>query len=335
MRGFAAPLFAIPLACVLFATGCSNEAAETDELQQVDNPVAATAATSPPAATPAGTVLPAGDVDAMGVHERSRTLAAAVTEPPSLLLYSLDDPAAAPRSVPLPGPASAIDPIDGGLAVAVPTAGIIAKVSLPDGVVTPLKVDGTPSGTTVADGRTLVAAGNRKAVDVVDGDRVSRSITGQLYSADQVFAAGNRPVVLDRLRTAVFDVDLAEGKIGEGLRAGDGATNGVADDHGRLLVTDTRGGSLLAFSTDPLLLRQRYPAPGGPFGIAYDPARDLAWVTMTERNEVVGYEMTGGEPVERHRMPTVRQPDSVAVDPRTSNVLVGSAVGEGIQVIAP
>jgi DNA-binding beta-propeller fold protein YncE len=123
--------------------------------------------------------------------------------------------------------------------------------------------------------------------------------------------------------------------MGAGLRAGDGATNAVTDRYGRILVVDTRGGELLAFGADPVFLRQRYPVPGGIYGIAYDGAHELAWVTLTERNEVVGFDVAGGEPVERHRFPTVHQPNAVAADPGTGRVFVASADGEGIQVIGP
>jgi ABC-type ATPase involved in cell division len=84
-----------------------------------------------------------------------------------------------------------------------------------------------------------------------------------------------------------------------------------------------------------LLLRQRYPTPGGAYGIAYDGERDLAWVTLTERNEVVGLDIAGGEPEEVARFATVRQPDSVTVDERTGSVVVASGDGDGLQVIEP
>jgi DNA-binding beta-propeller fold protein YncE len=100
-------------------------------------------------------------------------------------------------------------------------------------------------------------------------------------------------------------------------------------------VTDTRGGALLAFATGPVLLKQRYPVPGAPYGIAYDPKRDLAWVTLTERNEVVGYYVAGGEPTEKYRFPTVVQPNSVTVDPDSGRVFVASATGGGVQVMQP
>lgn len=107
----------------------------------------------------------------------------------------------------------------------------------------------------------------------------------------------------------------------------------MADRFGRVFVVDTRGGELMAFSTAPLIMRLRYPLPGAPYGMAYDEARDLVWITLTERNEVVGFDVAGGEPVEKHRFATVRQPDSVAVDPGSGRVFVASGDGRGMQVI--
>ena len=42
----------------------------------------------------------------------------------------------------------------------------------------------------------------------------------------------------------------------------------AADPAGRVLVADTRGEALLVFGTDPLILRQRYPVRGAPYGLA-------------------------------------------------------------------
>lgn len=149
----------------------------------------------------------------------------------------------------------------------------------------------------------------------------------------QLFQVGDRQVQLDRLRSAVFERD--GDKNGSGLRAGDGATNAVPDRYSRLLVVDTRGGELMAFSVNPLIMRQRFPVPGAPYGIAYDAKRDLAWVTLTERNEVVGFNVAGGEPVEKYRFPTLRQPNAVATDEASGRVYVSSANNGGIQVISP
>ncbi|HEX2133838.1 MAG TPA: hypothetical protein VHH15_20015 [Actinophytocola sp.] len=57
-------------------------------------------------------------------------------------------------------------------------------------------------------------------------------------------------------------------------------------------------------------------------------------MTLTETNEVVGFDVAGEEPAEKHRFPTVEQPNSVAVDPSSGRVIVASATGKGMQVIA-
>ncbi|MFF5991740.1 YncE family protein [Prauserella flavalba] len=324
----------VAVAGTLLVSGCTSAGGSGDDLQVVANPTAAVAATSPePSAEPAGRVL-AQRAEVTTLATSGGTLAVALAEPASVLLYDLGDLTAKPRSVELPAPAEELTPADGELLASLPGAGKLARIALPSGEVRTVDIKGKPAATAVRDGRTLVAVRDRKAVEVLDGDRAATTITGGLYSADDVLVAGDATLVLDRLRTAVFTVDVEDGSIGEGLRAGDGATNAVVDSYGRVLVADTRGDSLLAFGTDPLLLRQRYPVPGGIYGIAYDAKRHLVWVTLTERNEVVGFDVRGGEPTEKFRLPTVRQPNSVTVDERTSRVVVGSAAGEGIQVIA-
>ncbi|MFD2417165.1 YncE family protein [Amycolatopsis pigmentata] len=341
MRRSAGSGIAVALACALLAipvlTSCStgkNANGQGDELQVVSNPVAATAPVSPaPTAKPAGTVLPAGSIGAMASDGAARILAVAAGNVVSL--YRLDDFGSAPAVVTLDGPVERLTTGTGELLATIPSRGEIARIALPGGQLTTVPVAGAPADAVPGPSGTLVAVRDRKTVDVVDDGKTVKTITGGLYSADQIVRAGNSTVVLDRLRTAVFTVDVPGGTIGQGLRAGDGATNAVADSYGRALVTDTRGGALLAFSTSPLLLRQLYPVAGGIYAIAYDPARSLAWVTLTERNEVVGFDVRGGEPTEKYRFPTIRQPNSIAVDEATARVFVGSATGEGIQVIQP
>lgn len=59
----------------------------------------------------------------------------------------------------------------------------------------------------------------------------------------------------------------------------DGAVAVVTDRQGRFVVADTRDGELIVFSTGPLYLRQRAPVAGAPYGAAYDPRRNLLWLT--------------------------------------------------------
>jgi DNA-binding beta-propeller fold protein YncE len=104
----------------------------------------------------------------------------------------------------------------------------------------------------------------------------------------------------------------------------------VAD---RLYVTDTQGGALLVFATRPkLTLTRRVFLPGAPYGIAVDLVRHRLWVTITARNEVVSLP-ANGRPRPLVRLPTIRQPDRVAVDSATGRVAVTGRTGGVVQLI--
>lgn len=253
---------AIPLAGVLVLSSCSTDDTPNDTLQIVQNPVAATAAVSPVVTVkPAGSVFAAPGVKALVTDEASKTLVVAVSEPPSLRIYDLAALDAPKATVALPGPAERLTVSGSQVLASVPGKSLLAKISLPGGALETVPVAGQPSAGLAAGDATLVSVRDRKAVEVLSKNAGPKTITGQIYSADDVLNTGDGVVVLDKLRTALFAVDLDEGKIGEGLRAGDGAANAVTDDLGRVFVTDARAGALLAFSTTPLLLRQRYPFP--------------------------------------------------------------------------
>ncbi|RKT55056.1 YncE family protein [Saccharothrix australiensis] len=308
-------------------SGCSAGEDSGDPLQIATTLEPARPAVSPPqSGSPAGVVVPLGAATAVAVA--GDRVAVAVAEPPSVLLYPLDAQGP-PLVAPLPGVAERLTAVGDALEAPVPGSGVVVTVR-PDGSTAERKVDGGPVDVAVAAGRTLVARRDARLVDVGD-----RAVTG-VSSPDRVVVADGHAVVLDRPRSAVFDVvaDDPEGpRLGAGLRAGDGATSIVADRFGRVLAVDTRGGELMAFSVAPLIMRQRYPVPGAPYGLAYDERRDLVWVTLTELNQVVAFDVAGGEPVERHRFATVGQPDSVAVDPGSGRVFVASGNGQGMQVI--
>jgi hypothetical protein len=342
--------------------GCSSSKSQTD-LQVANNLVAAVPATSPvPAVPPAGRVISLpGPASAIVADPRSDTLAVAITSPPEIQLYSLADPKAEAkatvrlctpddrgtdthRTTSTCGPATGLTlgAPGGPLLAAAPTLNTVFDITPGNepgtayGTSRLITVAGGPTSAALVNGQLLVALPSRNAVELVDPTtgKVARTITGQV-TPQQVVSTGDRAVLIDQLQSAVFDVQLDQGSVGTGLRAGDGATNGVADSYGRVLVTDTRTGELLAFSPDPIVMRQRYPVPGAPYGIAYDSRRDLAWVTLTQLNQVVGFDMAGGEPVRKYTLPTVRQPNSVAVDPNSGRVFVASADGGGIEVIQP
>jgi len=117
--------------------------------------------------------------------------------------------------------------------------------------------------------------------------------------------------------------------------AGAGPTHAVADGAGRVYVTDTRGDALSVFATRPRLkFVGRVPLPGSPYGIAVDEPRRRLLVTLTARNELVELSL-GDRPRERRRRPTVRQPNTVAVDPASGRVIVASRTDGVLQIIDP
>ncbi|HEX3648963.1 MAG TPA: hypothetical protein VHV49_11080 [Pseudonocardiaceae bacterium] len=323
---------------VLVLAGCGGNQSQ-DDLQSAPTLLAATpAASPPPAAQPAGTVvhLP-GDVSAIAVDPRSRTFAVAVRTPNQVEFLSLDDVNAKPVVVPMPGVVNHLSYAQPGGPVLAPITGAdqLVEIGVPHGAITRVvKIPGGPTSAALFDNKILVTVPTRHAIDEVVGAKVTGTITGEV-NPEQILVAGGRTVMLDRIRSAVFDVNAVAGSIGAGLRAGQGATNAAVDGFGRVLVTDTRTGQLFAFSADPVLERQAAPAPGVPYGIAVDTSRDIAWVTATKLNEVIGYQLAGAQPAVKYRLPTVRQPDSVAVDPASGRVFVASADGGGVQVMQP
>ena len=138
---------------------------------------------------------------------------------------------------------------------------------------------------------------------------------------DSIVAQGNNAVVLDRGQTSVTALG-SDGRTQQSLRAGKGATTMAADPVGRVLVADTRGGQLLVFGVDPLILRQAYPVPQAPYGLVG--SRKLAWVSQTAANIVIGYDLATGIPVEKVRYPTVQQPNSLAFDDTSDTLYVVS-----------
>ncbi|MBO0878040.1 MAG: YncE family protein, partial [Pseudonocardia sp.] len=79
----------------------------------------------------------------------------------------------------------------------------------------------------------------------------------------------------------------------------------------------------------------RVALPGQPYGIAYDPLRDRFWVTVTATNQLVGYDLSQPVPREVARIATVRQPNTVTVDPTTGTLFVTGTADGTVQEISP
>ncbi|MEV0699701.1 hypothetical protein AB0I53_17595 [Saccharopolyspora sp. NPDC050389] len=310
-------------------TGCGMDTT-SDPLQVTDTLAAATPATAPPATTPpAGTVHPAPPVQHTAYDRDTHTLVLA--SGPDLTL--VDPRTNTQRTLTLPSAPATLRTDRGQLTAALPDTNLITRIDLRTATAQPTQIPGGPVDAIDLDGnRTAVILRDTATVTVLQNGNPTAT-TEKFQGPAQLLPTHGGIAVLDRLTTAITPIDPATGTKGAGLRAGQGATNAITDRYGRIITIDTRGQELLAFSTDPLIMKQRYPVPGAPYGLAYDPTRDLAWVTLTATNELVGYDITGGEPQERHRLPTITQPNSVAVDPDTGDIYIASANGAGYQVV--
>ncbi len=323
------------------------------------NPLATFAPANPPTIEPAQPAVsppvsqdPAGAVRPLGGHPRAALFDGGTRQlvalspgadpaaPATITVFG--DPVVAPRVIALPGPATALTCDDRGTIYLAARGGYFAVDLIADRIARVDVADASQAEFTAiarrADGK-LVLGSADGAVYTLDWKPGSDPAPGtaKVASRNKIFARvdalvtqGNTTVVLDRGQTSVTTID-ADGHVQQALRAGEGATTVAADPLGRVLVADTRGGQLLVYGVDPLILRQAYPVRQAPYGLAG--SRRLAWVSQTASNTVVGYDLTTGIPVEKVRYPTVQQPNSLAFDEASDTLYVVSGSGAGVQVI--
>lgn len=290
---------------------------------------AASAVDSPPAAAPDGRVLTSGPVLA-SIFDDATGSCVTLGER-RVTVYDGDGDA---RGVDLPSPATAIAG-DGAGGAVVATKGGYLRFDIAAGSVTTVPVTGLQDTVFTAialraDGRVALGSADGGVYTIADDGGVAATL--KIFArVDSLAAQGDTVFALDRSQTSVTTVEPSGDDAGPALRAGDGATTMTVDAAGRVLVADTRGNQLLVFGSDPLILRQRYPVGGGPYGLAG--SRTLTWVSETAANTVVGYDLGTGIPVEKVRYRTVRQPNSLAYDDDTGTLYVASGTGDGVQVI--
>lgn len=325
--------------------GCSSNPLNTFASEKPRTIEPARAAESPPASQkPTGTVRPLAARAAAAVVDGSThglVVLAPGTDPAAPASITVfGDPQVAPRVIGLPGPAVALTG-DGHGTVYLGAHGGYFVVDLPTGHVAQVSVtDAQQAEFTAiaqrADGK-LVLGSADGAVYTLDSPTPNSVRIARVGSRNKIFARvdwlatqGNTTAVLDRGQTSVTTIG-PDGHVQQALRAGQGATTMAADALGRVLVADTRGGQLLVYGVDPLILRQAYPVPQAPYGLAG--SRELAWVSATASNMVIGYDLSTGIPVEKVRYPTVQQPNSLAFDEGSDTLYVVSGAGAGVQVI--
>lgn len=328
-------------ALTLVATACgSDDSTSTPDVATV-TPASAAAAPTTATATPAGFVIaiPGGPGRALAVSGDT----VAVVDAAGTGLLRFVTPSSAEQS----GAQPVITVRESSLLTGLPDGAFLlagpnqvsrvaadgAVQTFDTGIPTPTALAHTAGGQTLigtATGHVIVLGSDMKQVRDIGGFVRVDDITVSPSGAD---LPGEQIVVLDRAQSSVTPINLDDGSRGAALRAGNGATNTTVDRYGRVLAANTRDGEIVGFFGSPLVMRFRYPVSGGPYAVDYDDKTDLMLVSATADNEVVGFDLSDGEPSEKSRFPAVAQPDSLAVDDASGTVYVLSGRDGGLQVV--
>ncbi len=296
-------------------------------------------ATAPPAAVqPAGRVvaLP-GDPEGLVADAPDGIVAAGIRSPEGVALIDAATGRqrqvvrlpGAPRHLELAAPA-------GPLLVPMEDAGKLAQVSLPGGTV----ISQTPVGKQPHDAAaigSLVFVGNEygNSVSLVRDGKETGIEPAPLQpggiAADKSFAlaVGVRGRQVEAYNASGHSLGTAP--------AGVGPTHVVAGPGAIFYVADTEGNAVLAYwvtGSGVRLLGTVQTQAGAPYGMAVDLTRNLLYVTLTASNRLESFKITGSLLVPDTSWPTVRQPNSVAVDTATGRVFVAGR-GNELQLIDP
>ena len=334
-----AAVLAAALATALLLGGCSGEEVRLD-------PAAEPASSPELTAAPAGRVLPLADQsEGIAFDARTGTLAYASYRPGRVTV--LDAATLEERGVvEVPGDPGRQRHLsftrDGStLLVASEGGDVLVGVDARTGrEVSSTRVGDFPHDAQEAEdgsiwvGNEGVKSGVGSLSVVVDGE-VTDTLTDNLTQPGGVVISSGRVGAIDVRRNALVLFDVGSRDYVAALNAGRGPTHGVVDREGRMVVVDTEGDQVLVYRPEPFTLVQRAPLRGSPYGVAYDPERHQLVATLTARNEVVAVDLDAPQPTVVGRWPTVRQPNTVAADPRDGTLYVaGSTQGPGqLQVI--
>ncbi len=335
---------AVSAVVVLVAlSGCAGEEPE------VSAPVPTSAPDFPPAAEPAvspvPTQAPAGDVvdlgtgggpEGMVADPVTGLVAIALRQPSRLVLFDGRSGEVA-RTVPVPGAARHLQLAapGGPVLLAGEDTDVLAQVALPGGEVTAeTSVGRQPHDAAAVDGRIFVADELGGTTSVIEDGALVQAFPEPVQPGG-VVVTGGRVGVVDVRGNTLSVYDTAGTQTFGSLGAGAGPTHAVADGRGRIVVADTRGDALRFFELDPPAMVEEVALAGTPYGMTVDTERAMLWVTLTATNRLVGFRLGDGPPEQITSLPTVRQPNTVAVDPVTGRVFVASATDGVLQIVTP
>jgi sugar lactone lactonase YvrE len=273
------------------------------------------------------------------VVDRSGEVAVNVRQPDGVVVFALTDPDHR-QTVPLPGSARHLTLAgpDGPVLVPGESDDRLAEVALPSGrVVRSVSVGRQPHDAAAAGADTIFVGdefGN--SLHIVRGGVTVRVVPAPLQPGGVAATPDGSVVVAVGVRGRRMTAYRSDGSTIGSANCGAGPTHVVAGDGGLFWVADTDGGAVLGFRVGSHGPRQvvRIPVGAKPYGEAYDARRGTLWVTLTATNQLVGLHLAGTAVRTRTTLATVQQPNTVAVDTSTGELVVtGSTPNGALQLI--
>ncbi len=168
-------------------------------------------------------------------------------------------------------------------------------------------------------------------IHVITDGRVARVVPAPLQPGGMADNdAGTRALVVGVRARRISEYTAAGDLVGS-ANCGAGPTHVVAGDNGIFWVADTYGAAVLGFELGPRGPVQVANIPVGshPYGLAFDTDRDTLWVTVTGDDKLLGLHLIGRSVASRTVYNTVRQPNTVAVDETTGELVVTGSTDPG------
>ncbi|HEY2088271.1 MAG TPA: hypothetical protein VGH54_19920 [Mycobacterium sp.] len=335
------------LAIGLLVIGCSSDArspAPVTASTRAVTPAAEPATAGAPAVPPTGKMVPLGNAPEGIVVGMSGVGAVAVRNPNGIKLIDADT-GVVRQTVPTVGAArhlSLAGP-NGPVLVPLESSDELCELSLADGRVTltAAGVGRQPHDAVRTAGGTIVVTNELGGgVVFVRDAAVVGSLSAGPVQPGGVAALGDYAAVADVQGNGVWVYDGTTGRLLAHGPLGSKLTHAVALSGDLAAFADTDGGAVFIERIDPQLAQiAKVDAPGKPYGLAYDAARRRLYVTLTSSNLMRLIDVSDAtQPRILGDVPTVQQPNSVAVDPRSGDVLVtGSAPGgrSSLQIVTP
>ncbi|MGH9302140.1 MAG: YncE family protein, partial [Acidimicrobiales bacterium] len=255
--------------------------------------------------------------------------------PPAVILT--DEAGRTRSSVALAGPASHIEGRGpgGGFLAAIESPGTVAVIGEGGGKAGVVAgVTGQPAQTASADGKVFVIDRSSSKVTVVDAAGIVGSV-GIGFQPDAVATDGRRLAVVGTQERTIEVLDASNDKSLGRVPAGSGPTQ-VVGSNSYFYVVDTAGNRILVFASIPSVRQiASYRLAGSPYAVAIDRVHHNLWVTLTATNELAQFQVSNGALRLVDTYSTVRQPNSVAVDPVRGWVFVAGNYGGTVEIIHP